>query len=206
MHALIILDHPYGASAGVNERHNRSLVVAMTLAAQRGLERAGHTHETVDLAAIEFDPVLTAADLRAWRTGSTPRADVEELQVAVSRADHLVLAFPTWWMAPPARTKGFLDRVLTPGFAFDEPKPGGALVRRLHRLRGVSVLTAMTTPESLYGLWFGAPSRRILARGTFQLIGIRRVRWNAIGRSAQRSADSRERALQRVTRRFAALR
>ena len=206
MHALIILDHPYGASAGANEPHNRSLVVAMTVAAQRGLERAGHTHETVDLAAMHFDPVLTAADLRSWRTGSTPRPDVEELQAAVTRADHLVLAFPTWWMAPPARTKGFLDRVLTPGFAFDEPKPGGALVRRLHRLRGVSVLTAMTTPESLYGLWFGAPSLRILARGTFQLIGIRRVRWNAIGRSAQRSADSRERALQRVTRRFAALR
>lgn len=205
MHTLVVLDHPYGASASANEPHHRSLVAAMVLAAQRGMDRGGHTHETVDLAALQFDPVMTADDLRAWRTEATPREDVARLQSALQRADHLVLAFPTWWMGPPARTKGFLDRVLTPGFAFDEPVLGGPLRRRLHKLRGVSILTAMTTPAPLYGSWFGAPSRRILARGTFQLIGIRRVRWFSIDRSAQRSAASRERALQRVTRRFAAL-
>lgn len=203
MHVVIILDHPYGATAGTNEPHRRSLVVAMVLAALKGLQRAGHTHEIVDLAELGFDPVLTADDLRAWRTEAEARPDVVALQQAVERADHLVLAFPTWWMSPPARTKGFLDRVLTPGFAFDEPKPGGPILRRLHRLRGVSVLTALTTPGVLYSTWFGAPVRTILARGTFQLIGIRRVRVIAIDRSAQRSAGSRQRALNRIERRFA---
>ena len=203
MHTVIILDHPYGATAGTNEPHHRSLVVAMADAARKGLDAAGHTHETIDLEELQFDPVLSADDLRSWRTGSEPRPDVAEMQRAVARAEHIVLAFPTWRMAPPARTKGFLDRVLTKGFAFEEPKLGGALHRTLHRLRGVSILTAMTTPAPLYGTLFGAPSHRILARGTFQLIGIRRVWFTAIGRSAQRSPASRQRALDRIQRRFA---
>ena len=203
MHVLIILDHPYGADASDDQPHRRSLVSAMVAAARHGLDKAGHTHELIDLAAIGFDPVMSADDLRALRLETEPRPDVVALQQSLAGADHLVLAFPTWWMSPPARMKGYLDRVLTPGFAFDEPRPGGALVRRLMRLNRVTVLTAMTTPSVLYRSWFGAPVRNILARGTFQLIGIRRVRFVAIDRSAQRSAASRGRALRRVARVFA---
>ena len=202
MHVLIVLDHPYGAAASDNRPHDRSLVAAMVAAARTGLDAAGHTHELVDLAAIGFDPVLSADDLRAWRLEKAPRRDVDALQRQLAAADHLVLAFPVWWMSPPARTKGYLDRVLTPGFAFDEPRPGGALVRRLHRLGGVTVLTAMTTQDALYRTWFGAPLRFILGAGTFRLIGIPRVRYVVIDRSAQRSAASRERALRRIEKRF----
>ncbi len=204
MHVLLVLDHPYGLDAGGDVRHRRSLVVAMLDAAREGLERAGHTHETIDLA--ELDPAMTADDLVAWRRQLEPRADVAALQERLARADHLLLAFPLWWMSMPARTKGFLDRVLTPGFAFDEPVPGGRLHRRLHRLQGVTALVAMTTPSWLYATWFGAPARRILDRGTFRLIGIPRVHWVAIDRSAQRGAASRRRALERIRLRFAAMR
>jgi NAD(P)H dehydrogenase (quinone) len=205
MHVLIVLDHPYGAAAHDNRPHDRSLVAAMVAAARAGLDAAGHTHELVDLAAIGFDPVLSADDLRAWRLETPAREDVLALQQQLAAVDHLVLAFPTWWMSPPARTKGYLDRVLTPGFAFDEPTPGAALVRRLHRLGGVTVLTAMTTPGLLYRTWFGSPLRFVLGRGTFRLIGVRRVRYRVIDRSGQRSADSRARALARVTRAMRAL-
>ncbi len=206
MHVLLVLDHPYGADAGADIPHRRSLVVAMLDAAREGLDRAGHTHETIDLARVNLDPSMSANDLVSWRLRTTPRPDVVALQERLAAADHLVLAFPLWWMSMPARTKGFLDRVLTPGFAFDEPIPGGRLHRRLHRLQGVSVLVAMTTPSALYSAWFGSPARRILDRGTFRLIGIPRVRWITIDRSAQRRAPSRTRALERVRRRFASLR
>ncbi|MBX9719233.1 MAG: NAD(P)H-dependent oxidoreductase [Microbacteriaceae bacterium] len=204
MHVLLVLDHPYGLDAGGDVRHRRSLVVAMLDAAREGLERAGHTHETIDLA--DLDPAMTADDLVAWRRQLEPRADVAALRERLARADHLLLAFPLWWMSMPARTKGFLDRVLTPGFAFDEPVPGGRLHRRLHRLQGVTALVAKTTPSWLYATWFGAPARRILDRGTFRLIGIPRVHWVAIDRSAQRGAASRRRALERIRLRFAAMR
>ena len=206
MHVLMVFDHPYGAAAFDNVPNRRSLSAAMLAAAQAGLDAAGHSYDTIDLAAEGFDPVLSAEDLRAWRTGSPARADVLGLQDRLAAADHIVFVFPTWWMSMPAATKGFLDRVLTRGFAFEEPRPGGALVRTLHRLRGVTVMTAMTTPATLYGVWFGRPAQRILAQGTFRLIGIRRIRWIAIDRSTQRGPARRERALARITRQFAALR
>ncbi|GAA3863216.1 NAD(P)H-dependent oxidoreductase [Leifsonia kafniensis] len=205
MHVLLVFDHPYGAEAFDNVPNRRSLSAAMLAAAQTGLDSAGHSSDTVDLVAEGFDPVLSADDLRAWRTGTPGRPDVQRLQDRVAAADHIVFVFPTWWMSMPAATKGFLDRVLTRGFAFEEPRPGGALVRTLHRLRGVTVLTAMTTPGPVYRAWFGRPAQRILADGTFRLIGIRRIRWIAIDRSTQRGALRRERALARITRRFAAL-
>jgi putative NADPH-quinone reductase len=36
----------------------------------------------------------------------------------VTWAEHLVFVLPTWWGTMPACLKGFLDRVLMPGFAF----------------------------------------------------------------------------------------
>lgn len=205
MHALIVFDHPYGAAADEDQPHHRSLSAALLRAAMTGLERGGHTHDVVDLAAEDFDPVMSADELRGQRLGSPVPADVAALQERLARADHLVLIFPTWWMSMPAGTKGFLDRVLTKGFAYDEPRHGDRLVRRLHRLQEVTVLSPMTGPTWAYRWYFGRPAQRILARGTFGLIGIPRTRWYGIERSTKRGPVSRGRALARVERRFAAL-
>ena len=205
MHVLLVFDHPYGPQASTGEPHRRSLSAAALAAVVAGLERGGHTHDLLDLRAERFDPVMGAEELRGRRTGEAPAPQIAALQQRLARADHLVLVFPTWWMAMPAGTKGFLDRVLTPGFAYDEPRPGRPLVRRLHRLQEVSVITPMTSPAWAYDWWFGRPAQRILARGTFGLIGIRRVRWYGIARSTARGPDSRRRFLDRLEERFATL-
>ncbi|WP_183086178.1 NAD(P)H-dependent oxidoreductase [Mycetocola tolaasinivorans] len=206
MHALIIFDHPYGADSGRNVPHERSLAAAALDRVLAGLHRGGHTTDVLDLHREGFDPVLNAEDLRAWRTRAAPRADVLALQARLDAADHLVLIFPVWWMAMPALTKGFLDRVLTKGYAFEEEKPGSLPTRLLTRLRGVSVIQVLHTPTPLYRAWFGQPATRILGRGTFRLIGIRRFSSIVIDRSAQRGAQSRERVLRRIEQRYARLR
>jgi putative NADPH-quinone reductase len=205
MHALIVFDHPYGADAADDVPHRRSLSAALLAQARAGLETAGHTVDVIDLAADRFDPVLSAEDLRAWRQRSTVDPQVVEYQHRLAAADHLVFIFPTWWMAMPAATKGFLDRVLVRGFAFEEPRPGRALTRLLSRLERVTVLTPMTTPSGVYRWWFARPGQRILFRGTFGLIGIRRLRWFAYPEAARRGPAARGRMLSRTRRYFAAL-
>ena len=205
MNILAIFDHPYTAASHANVPHERSFSAALLAAAIRGLERSGHTVDTIDLMADGFDPVMSRADLVGWRTGAAGDPLVAGYQQRVAAADHILFVFPTWWMSMPAMTKGFLDRVLTKGFAFEEPKPGGALVRKLTRLRGVTVLTPMTTRFGLYRLWFARPGHRILFRGTFGLIGIRRLRWFSFEGPAQRSPDWRAAQLRKVERYFAAL-
>ena len=205
MNVLIVFDHPYGAAASTNVPHHRSLSAALLSATMSGLEAAGHNADLIDLSTDRFDPVLTEGGLRDWRLGTTSDPQVLDYQSRLAAADHLVFIHPTWWMAMPAATKGFLDKVLTPGFAYTEPRPGGPLRRQLTRLGGVTVLTPMTTPATLYGLWFAKPAQRILFRGTFALIGIKHLRWFSYGRSAQRSAASRSRMLARTARYFESL-
>ena len=204
MNILAVFDHPYTASAHADVPHNRSFSAALLAAATRGLEGAGHTIDLIDLAADGFDPVMSREDLVAWRTGAAADGQVADYQRRVAAADHILFVFPTWWMSMPAGTKGFLDRVLTKGFAFEEPKPGGALVRTLTRLRGVTVLTPMTTRYGLYRWWFARPGHRILFRGTFGLIGIRRLRWFSVEGPAQQTPAWRAKKLERVERYFAA--
>lgn len=206
MHALIVFDHPYGADAADDVPHRRSFSAALLARARAGLETAGHTIDVIDLAADGFTPTLSADDLRAWRQRSTIDPQVVDYQRRLAAADHLVFIFPTWWMAMPAATKGFLDRVLVRGFAFEEPVPGRALTRLLTRLDGVTVLTPMTTPGSIYKWWFARPGQRILFRGTFGLIGIRRLRWRSFPETSRRGPEARARMLDRTHRYFAALR
>lgn len=202
MNILAIFDHPYTAASHANVPHERSFSAALLAAAIRGLERSGHTVDTIDLMADGFDPVMSRADLVGWRTGAAGDPLVAGYQQRVAAADHILFVFPTWWMSMPAGTKGFLDKVLAKGVAFDEPRPGGALVRRLTRLRGVTVLTPMTTRHGLYRLFFGRPGHRILFRGTFALIGVRGLRWFSFEGPAQRSAAWRSARLARVQRYF----
>ncbi|APX33897.1 NADPH-quinone reductase [Brachybacterium sp. P6-10-X1] len=101
-----------------------------------GVEALARDHEVVtsDLYAQGFDPVLDAQDLgdaadrpgnlavqagEAYLSGRTApevRAEHEKL----ARAELLVLQFPLWWYGTPAILKGWLDRVLTDSFAYDD--------------------------------------------------------------------------------------
>lgn len=40
----------------------------------------------------------------------------------ISWADHIIFQFPLWWFSTPAILKGWLDRVLVKGFAYDAGK------------------------------------------------------------------------------------
>lgn len=90
-----------------------------------------HTVLTSDLYAQNFDPVLRESDLgqlagtdgnfaellgEAYTAQQLPD-DVRAEQRKVAEAELLVFQFPLWWYGMPAMLKGWLDRVLTAGFA-----------------------------------------------------------------------------------------
>lgn len=125
MHALIVYAHP----------EPTSFTAAMRDAACDELVTHGVTVEVSDLYRDRFNPVggrrdfLTAADparfhyqqeqLHAARTG-TFAPDVRREQARVAAADLLLMVFPMWWGGPPAILKGWFDRVLAYGFAYED--------------------------------------------------------------------------------------
>jgi NAD(P)H dehydrogenase (quinone) len=204
---LFVLDHPYTLSSAENVPHRRSFTAAITAAAIRGAERAGHDVDLIDLAADGFNPVMTRADLVAWRAQSTVDPLVLDYQQRLLHADHLVFAFPIWWEAMPATTKGFLDRVLLKGvhFAELEGAKGNPFRNLMTRLHGVTVLTVMTTPVKAYRWWYGNPVKKILFKGTFGKIGVKNLGWRNYASVTEKTVEERQRMLDDTESHFAML-
>ena len=123
MHVLIVYAH----------LEPTSFTAALKDAAVAEIVAGGHSVEVSDLYASRFDPVagrhdfISVADPLRFHyqteqaEAAAKHAYTEALVVEqdrVRRADLIVFAFPLWWGGPPAILKGWIDRVLSYGFAY----------------------------------------------------------------------------------------
>lgn len=131
---------------------------------RESLERRGTKVDLIDLYADHFDPCLSAAERQSYFTQAYDGSAVIDYVVRVKQAEKLILVFPQWWFNVPAILKGFLDRVLVPGVAFDQ-LPGGPLVPRLTKVDALYVVTSTGAPWWITKLYMGDPVRRQFARG-----------------------------------------
>jgi NAD(P)H dehydrogenase (quinone) len=98
------------------------------------LQEEGHEVKLSDLYEMNFNPVLKASDyperknpeifnpflegLNASKTGAFA-SDIKEEMEKVKWADLLIFQFPIWFTSMPAIMKGWIDRIMEPGFAFN---------------------------------------------------------------------------------------
>lgn len=207
MRMLLVLDHPYTIASAEDVPHRRSFTAALAAAAMRGAEQAGHEVDLADLAADGFNPAMTREDLLGWRRGAAVDPLTLDYQRRLLEADHLVFAFPIWWEAMPATTKGFLDKVVAKGVHFDELPGvrGNPFRNRLPRLTGVTALTVMTTPDAAYRWWFGDPVSKILFKGTFGKIGVKKLTWRNYAGITAKTVAQRRRMIDDTQAHFATL-
>lgn len=71
-----------------------------------------------DLYEIKFNPVLSKNDLESIDKEIFP-VDIMREQKFIIWADLICFVYPIWWSGMPAILKGYIERVFTPGFAFD---------------------------------------------------------------------------------------
>ncbi len=160
----ILVAHPKG----------ESFTQAVCEALKQGLTEAGTTFEVNDLYASKFNPVMGEEDFNQFtRHGRLPE-DVLMEQKRVDQAESLALIYPVWWNEAPAILKGWLDRVLSKGWAYDINAQGEAVP--LLKLQRVVILN--TAGNSLMlnetgGL--NAASRLTKGLGTFEFCGVSRV-------------------------------
>jgi putative NADPH-quinone reductase/1,4-dihydroxy-2-naphthoate octaprenyltransferase len=182
MRCLLILAHP----------RRDSLCGALFDAYAAGAQQAGAECRTLILSEMRFDP-----DVHAVSPEQQPlESDLVRAQTDIAWAEHLVFVYPTWWGTFPALLKGFLDRVLTPGFAFRHVTPDKW--DKLLAGRTADLITTMDTPPLVYRFIYRAPGRQALARSTLGYCGIRTVRIETFGPVVGASAEQRSRWLDRV--------
>lgn len=126
MHALIVVSHPL----------KTSLTHSVATAIAQGIAESGpqHTADIADLTQEGFNPVFAEQDIAAFlQTGDTP-PDVMAEQARIDNADALVLVFPVYWWSMPGLLKGWVDRVFSNGWAYEETADGD-VVKKLGHLR-----------------------------------------------------------------------
>ncbi|TQV82492.1 NAD(P)H-dependent oxidoreductase [Exilibacterium tricleocarpae] len=125
MHALIVVANPNPKSL----THS----VAEQIADGVSLKAQGNTTEIADLAAEKFDPFYTVEDICVLHGKADPSPEVLAEQQRISRANALVLVHPVYWWSFPALLKGWIDRVFTNGWAYDDTS-SDRLIKKLQYL------------------------------------------------------------------------
>ena len=175
---LVILGHP----------RKDSLCGALANSFVAGAREAGVDLRRLDLCDLQFNPNVIAGSPRNQFLEPAIREAID----LVAWAEHLVFVFPTWWGTMPALMKGFLDRVLLPGFAFEEHEEGGGWDKLLTG-KTAHLLTTMDTPTWVYRWIYKAPGLRSLALATLGFCGIAPVRTSIFG--VVKDSDPATRAL-----------
>ncbi|RAI29416.1 NAD(P)H-dependent oxidoreductase [Rhodoplanes serenus] len=152
MRVLVIYAHPVETSFN-------AAVHARAVAA---LREAGHTVDDCDLYAEGFDPVLSRSERIDYHDTAVNRRPVQAHVDRLLAAEALVLVFPVWCFGLPAILKGWFDRVLMPGVAFDISDPANVRPALTH-LRRIAAVT--TYGRSRWtALLMGDPPRKVITR------------------------------------------
>src|SRR5690606_20388316 len=102
-----------------------------------------------------------------------------------------------WWGTMPSLLKGFLDRVLMPGFAFRHAENAFGYEGLLGG-RSAHLITTMDTPALVYRLAYRAPGHNAMRRATLRFCGIEPVRITPFGPVLKSDAEQRGEWLQRA--------
>ena len=117
-----------------------------------------------DLYSLEFAPALQADELDRYEDTDLNRSGIEDDIADLTWCDTLIFVYPTWWYGLPAVLKGWLDRVLVPGVAFQMPDENGDIKPGLTHITRLGVFTTCGASRWLT-FFVGAPGRRTILRG-----------------------------------------
>ena len=177
MSTLIVYCHPY----------ERSFCHAVLESLCHRLEREGQEAIVEDLYADGFSPAMTADELADYDSGTPHDPLVKRYVAELTSCDHLALVFPVWWNDAPAMLRGWLDRVLLRGSAWDVGPDG--MLGLLGSIQVVTLYTCSDNPTEFLENVTGNGIRGTLLDGTFMQLGIERRVWHNFG-CAGRSTEA----------------
>jgi putative NADPH-quinone reductase len=176
MNISLILGHP----------RQESFCHAIAETAATILTDNGHSVLFHDLYAEGFDPLVRAEE-SLTRVSQDPL--VEQHCTEIGRAEGLVVVHPNWWGQPPAILKGWVDRVVRPGVAYElSAGEGGARTRHVGklRIRTAVVFNTSDTPLEVERSRFGNTLEIFWKTYVGDLCGIpemKRVLFSVVGTS-----------------------
>ncbi|MEN6375471.1 MAG: NAD(P)H-dependent oxidoreductase [Smithella sp.] len=144
---------------------------AIAREANNALHVNGHTVFFHDLYQEKFESVLPAAEI--IKGAALPKA-IEQHCVEIAAAEGIVIIHPNWWGQPPAILKGWVDRVIRPGVAYEflEGDSGEGVPVGLLKAHTVLVYNTSNTETRREKNVFGDPLETIWKNCIFALCGV----------------------------------
>ena len=181
MKVLVILGH----------QNRGSFCHAIAEAAVEELKAAGHEVVYHDLYQESFDPILPHEEIpKGSKRGPVIQKHCDE----VIAADAYVVVHPNWWAMPPAILKGWIDRVLCQGVAYEFGE-GGAVVQHLKGKKAV-VFTTSNTPRDMEMELFGDPLENLWKNCVFAFCGVKSFRRRNFGVMVTSTLEERKKWLE----------
>lgn len=180
---LIINGHPD------KESYNFALAEAY----KKGALASGAEVKQINIRELNFTPNLQFS----YRKRTELEPDLLQAQKQIKWADHLVWVYPVWWGSVPALMKGFLDRILLPGFAYQK-RENSLWWDKLLVGKTARIICTLDQPDWYYRLFNGSASHTAMKKLTLNFIGVKKVRITSIGPIRLSKKSFRENWLKKV--------
>ena len=187
MKISVILGHP--------KRGSFNHAIAGTVV--QTLKTNGHEVAFHDLYQEAFDPVLPDVELPK---GAVVPALIMRHCDEIAAADGIVIVHPNWWGQPPAIVKGWIDRIIRPGVAYEfkEGDSGEGIPVGLLRAKSALIFNTSNTEAQREQEVFGDPLERIWKDCIFGLCGVKQVNRRTFGVMVMSTEQQREAWLDEV--------
>jgi NAD(P)H dehydrogenase (quinone) len=179
-----------------------SFTAAVRDRAVSALQGAGHELHVSDLYADEFEPVLSLHERVNHHAPPETKTEVLEYCQNLQWCEALVFVYPTWWSGQPAMLKGWLDRVLVRGVAWELRDGASRITPLLGNVRRLVIVTSHGS-ASWVNMLEGQAGRRVISRGVRVLCHrFARTTWLAMYGIDHSTPNDRAEFLDRVERRL----
>ncbi|GAA0732618.1 NAD(P)H-dependent oxidoreductase [Aquimarina litoralis] len=149
---------------------------ALAQAYKKGVESSGSEIREIIINDLDFNPNLQFG----YRKRTILEPDLLKSQEILKWANHWVWVYPVWWGSVPAIMKGFLDRVLLPGFAFRKRKDS-IWWDKYFTGKSSRIICTLDQPSWYYKWFYSGPSHKAMKKLTLNFIGVKKVNITTIG-------------------------
>jgi putative NADPH-quinone reductase len=161
MQILIILGHP--------DPNSFNHAIASTCI--KRITNNGHRVIFHDLYAEGFNPVIDKSEIpKLGKTDNCIKSHCDDLTLS----DGIIIIHPNWWGQPPAILKGWIDRVLRPGIAYEfvDGDNGEGIPVGLLKAKTGLIFNTSNTSEKRENNLFGDPLETIWKNCILNFCGI----------------------------------
>jgi putative NADPH-quinone reductase len=172
---------------------------AIAKTAVEALKANGHKAFFHDLYKEKFDSLLSAKEIP--QNAKLP-AKIKKHCEEIASAGGIIIVHPNWWGQPPAILKGWVDRVIRPGIAYEflEGDSGEGVPRGLLKAKAALVYNTSNTKTKREKIVFGDPLETIWKNCIFGLCGVDNFHRRMFNVIVTSSEDQRKKWLDTVTK------